>query len=411
MSAKTLILFVDDEPKVLAGLRRMLHTMRDEWDMEFVTSGPEALAAIEKRPFDVVVSDMRMPGMDGAELLNEVRTRCPTAVRLILSGHSDREMTLKSLGPTHQFLAKPCDAEALKETVSRACMLRDLLADQRLAGVVARTRTLPSLPELYAKLIQVLESPEGSLREVAEIISSDVGMAAKVLQLVNSAFFGLRHPIHNPSQAITYLGMDTVRAVVLTASAFSKFEGSDAAKQAADHLYPHSIRTGALCAKIAATLGSDKMLADDALMAGLLHDVGRLILAAELPNVLQLVFQNAREQHVALHKAEKAVLGTTHAELGAYLLGLWGLPHRIVEAVAFHHTPSDCPGRTLTVLAPVHVANALDSQSHPEPDIEHASTVDLAYIRELGLADRLPEWRDLARAVQVEEEKHAGKTD
>jgi putative nucleotidyltransferase with HDIG domain len=412
MSAKTRVLFVDDEPKILAGLRRLLHKMRDEWDMVFVTSGPEALAAIEKQPFDIVVTDMRMPGMDGAELLNEVRVRCPMAARLILSGHSDREMILKSLGPTHQFLAKPCDAEALKETVARARTLRDLLANQGLMATVARIKTLPSVPALYAKLLQVLESPGKSPREVAEIIGSDIGMTAKILQLVNSAFFGLHHhPVQNPSQAITHLGMDTVRAVVLTAGAFSTFEATGAAKQAVDYLYPHSLRTGTLSAKIALAMSLDNLLADDALMAGLLHDVGRLILAAELPDVLEDVFQVARERELALHEAERAVLGTTHAELGAYLLGLWGLPQRIVEAVAFHHAPANCPGRTLSVLAPVHVANALDSETHPEPGIVHATSVDLAYLKELGVADCFARWRALTCAAHAEDDTHATKAD
>jgi len=411
MSDKTRVLFVDDEPKILAGLRRMLRKMRDEWEMEFVTSGREALEALEKQPFDVVVSDMRMPEMDGAELLNEVRAHCPTAVRLILSGHSDREMILKSVGPTHQFLAKPCDAESLKETVARACTLRDLLADQTLKAVVARISSLPSVPGLYSRLLQVLESPEGSLREVAEIISSDVGMTAKILQLVNSAFFGLRHPIESPSQAITYLGMDTVRAVVLTASVFAEFEGADKAKQAAEDLYPHSIRTGSLSAKIAKMAGADKTLTDDATMAGLLHDVGRLILAAELPDMADAIARNAREQQTPLHEAERKTFGATHAELGAYLLGLWGLPHRIVEAVAFHHTPAACPGRTFTVLVPVHAANVLDREAHPEPGDVHTASLDMTYLEEVGVADRLPEWRELVAAATAKETEHAGKTD
>ena len=250
-NVKKRVLFVDDEPKVLDGLRRMLRKMRNEWEMEFATSGTEALEAIRKQPFDVVVSDMRMPGMDGAELLTKVREICPTAVRLILSGHSEKEMILKSVGPTHQFLAKPCDADTLKATVARACALRELLANEQLKGVVSGVKSLPSMPGLYTQLVEVLQSPDSSLQDVAAIIGGDIGMTAKILQLVNSAFFGLRRHIEGPAQAITYLGLDTVSAVVLTAGAFAEFEDSREATEVAETLYPHSITAGSLAGHIA----------------------------------------------------------------------------------------------------------------------------------------------------------------
>ena len=402
------ILFVDDEPKILDGLRRMLRNMRREWDMTFVTSGREALEAINKEPFDVVVSDMRMPEMDGAELLNRVRERCPTAVRLILSGHSEREMILKSVGPTHQFLAKPCDADSLKATVARACALRDLLGDEQLKAVVASVKTLPSVPLLYGRLLDVLGSPDGSLQEVAQIISSDVGMTAKVLQLVNSAFFGLRHHIESPAQAITYLGMDTVRAVVLTAGVFSEFEYAETAMVAAEELYPHSISVGSLAGKIARTARADQKLIDDVLMAGMLHDVGQLILAAELPEVWREAVRASSERKMRLHEAERELLGVTHAELGAYLLGLWGLPNPIVEAVAFHHQPSRCLSRAFTVLTPVHAADALVHEMNWGHEEKDAAWIDMAYLNEVGVAGRVPQWWELCRSTRAEEREHAG---
>ena len=407
MPAKKRILFVDDEPSILDGLRRMLRKMRGEWDMEFVESGRAALELIEKQPFDVVVSDMRMPEMDGAELLDRVRERCPTAVRLILSGHSDKEMILKSVGPTHQYMAKPCDADNLKATVGQACALRDLLDNEELKAVVARVKSLPSVPVLYGHLLDILQSPEGSLQEVAKIISTDVGMTAKVLQLVNSAFFGLRSHIESPSQAITYLGMDTVRAVVLTASAFSEFEHTPGAKEAAEELYPHSIRIGTLSGQIAKTITTDQKVLDDVLMAGLLHDVGKLILAAKFPDEFLKVRHSIKDQPQPVYEAERKVLGASHAELGAYLLGLWGLPNPIVEAVAFHHEPSACFSRDFSVLTAVHVANALDGQANSLPGDSEGGHIDAAYLAEVGVADRVPQWQELCKAIQEKECEHA----
>jgi CheY-like chemotaxis protein len=205
------ILFVDDEPKVLAWLERMLRSMRHEWEMEFAKSGPEALEALAARPFDVVVSDMRMPGMNGTQLLAEVMQRHPQVVRIILSGNADHETGMKSVGPAHQFLTKPCDVEVVKTTVGRACALRDLLADERLRLLVSQMQSLPSLPSLYEELVRELQLPNASLKRVGEIISKDVGMTAKILQMVNSAFFGLRREVSSIGRALTLLGLENVK--------------------------------------------------------------------------------------------------------------------------------------------------------------------------------------------------------
>ena len=106
--AKTRILFVDDEPLVLQGLQRMLRPMRNEWEMAFVESGRRALEEMATLPFQVVVSDMRMPGMNGAQFLSHVQELYPRTVRLILSGHADKDLIMKCVGTAHQFLAKPC---------------------------------------------------------------------------------------------------------------------------------------------------------------------------------------------------------------------------------------------------------------------------------------------------------------
>ncbi|MGO9689473.1 MAG: response regulator, partial [Syntrophobacteraceae bacterium] len=181
------ILFVDDEPMVLDGLRRMLRGMRNEWEMEFVTNGHDALKILDTKRFNVIVTDMRMPGMDGCQLLNHVKELHPQLVRIVLSGHSDKDMILKSIGPAHQFLSKPCDAETIKTTVARVCSMREIMEDETLIKVVSAVESLPSLPEFYSEVVDEVNSAEGSLDRVGEIISRDSGMSAKILQLVNSA--------------------------------------------------------------------------------------------------------------------------------------------------------------------------------------------------------------------------------
>lgn len=146
------ILFVDDDPNVLNGLKRSLWSMRKEWNMAFAPGGEEALKALEQAAFDVVVSDMRMPGMDGTQLQDEVLRRYPHIVRIILSGQSDQEMIFHSISATHQFLAKPCGGEQLKATIQRAFSLRDVLKSDSLRRLVAGMQTVPSLPTLFGEI-------------------------------------------------------------------------------------------------------------------------------------------------------------------------------------------------------------------------------------------------------------------
>ncbi len=318
------ILFVDDEPHVLEGLRRMLHSMRAEWEMRFAPSGADALALLEHDPCDVIVSDMCMPGMDGAALLTAVRARYPHAVRLVLSGHSQQEMTVRSVAATHQFLAKPCDAETLKATVTRACALREWLADERLKQLVSQITTLPSLPALYWAIVEELHSPSTSTRRVGEIIGRDLSMTAKVLQLVNSAFFGLRRHVASPAEAASLLGLETIKALVLSVHVFQQVDQARVKPVGMEALWHHSLATGLLARRLSAAERRSGRIGDYALLAGLLHDVGKLILASQCAGAYGPVIELARAEHLPLCAAEQHVLHSTHAEGGADVLGLGG---------------------------------------------------------------------------------------
>jgi HD-like signal output (HDOD) protein len=396
------ILFVDDDPNVLQGVRRMLHRMRHEWDMAFAENGHEALELMACTPFDVVVSDMRMPGMDGTQLLTEVKQRYPHIVRIILSGQSDRETILRSVEVTHQFLAKPCDAEMLKSTIARACALRDLLADETLKQLVAGIQTLPSLPTLYLEVVEAVQAPDSSLEQVGKIIEQDMGMTAKILQLVNSAFFGLRRQVSGPVEAVGLLGLDTIQALILSIQVFANFDQAEMGSLSIDALWSHSMAVSALAKRIAKAENCKRKVIDDAFMAGLLHDVGKLVLAANLPQDYDQALALAQAEGMAEWEAERATLGATHAEVGAYLLGLWGLPEPMVEALAFHHCPSACPHHTFGPLTAVHVANALMREDDAADATEPSVRVDGEYLAALGLGDRLARWREDYQSILAE---------
>lgn len=395
------VLFVDDEQMVLDGLRRMLRPMRKEWNMRFVKSGCNALELMEKECFDVIVSDMRMPEMDGVTLLNEVRSRHPEVIRLALSGHSDSEMLLESVKATHQFLSKPCDADMLKDTVDRALGLRALLKREDIGRVIARIESLPSLPTLYQEVMAQVASTDGSLAKVGEIISRDLGMTAKILQLVNSSFFGLSAHVSSPAQAASLLGLDTIRGLILTSKVFTQFDTAHS-RLDLEQLWSHSTQVGALAREIASGEVPDRKTQDQSFMAGMLHDLGKLVFACSFTEEYNRVLEENGGQEGALWQLEQEAFGCTHAEIGAYLMGIWGLPSTVVEALAYHHYPSHSSGAGFTPLAAVHVANVLLTWPDAEEEALRGE-LGLPYLERLGCEVRLPHWVEARDRVLGEE--------
>lgn len=388
------LLFVDDEPRILQGLQRQFRGERHEWDMHFFDAAPKALEFMADNPPDVVVTDMIMPVMDGAQLLTEVSQRHPNTVRIVLSGHADRESVLRLVGPAHQYLSKPCDSEELRHAITRAFALRDLLSSDQLKRLASRLGSLPSLPSLHLELTEEMRKEEPSIERIGEIMSKDMGMTAKILQLVNSAFFGLARSISNPTEAVNYLGLATVRALVMSLQVFSQFEQKKVKDFSIESLAQHCWTTGAFARRIAEKAQSDPKTNDQCLLAGMLHDVGRLILAVGLPDNYERVLNTAREQHTTIWQVELAEFGATHAEVGAYLLGLWGLPNPVIEAVAFHHRPADCPSRGFSPLIAVHVANAFAHDQSGTHEDQPGNQIDEACLEAAGLSGKIDSWRD-----------------
>lgn len=383
-------MFVDDEPNILGGLKRMLRPMHREWDMSFALGGSEALKALDEKKYDVVVSDMKMPGMDGSQLLYEVRNKYPEIVRIILSGYSEKEMIMKSVGTAHQYISKPCDSDSLKETVKRACDLRDLLASEKIRRLVSQIHTVPSLPTLYKELMDELNKTEPRMTRIAEIVKSDIGMTIKILQVINSAFFGLRRDISDASEAIGFLGLDTIMSLTLSIGVFSQFDVENETEAIPGNLWEHSVGVAMTAKEIAKKENAET--ANDAFTAGLLHDVGKVLLAVNLPDQFVEVRRLVAEENYSDIEAEKLVFDTNHSEVGAYLLGLWGLPHKMVEAVAFHDEPSNFKTGAFSALTAVHVANIFHGNKGKDIFSNPEDYFDVPYLEELGLMQKLPQW-------------------
>jgi HD-like signal output (HDOD) protein/CheY-like chemotaxis protein len=388
------LLFVDDESMLLDGLRRVLRGMRGDWDMHFLTSAHAALEALQQENYDAIITDMRMPEMDGAKLLDLVKERHPSVIRMVLSGQASRAAVLCSIAPAHQFLSKPCDPQELVARLAQAFAMRDLLANQSLKTIVSRLKSIPSLPAIYDELTAALRCEDPSLAQIERIISRDPGMAAKILQLANSAFIGASGRVSNLLQAVSLIGTETVRTLVLSIHVFSQFDSNSAVAGCLPSLWDHSVDTASLAQQIATSENSPKAIVEESFTGGLLHDIGKVVLLAEMPRDYLPILQTNPD---ALTKLELERLGCTHAQVGGYLMSVWGLPVPLVRAVVFHHSPAESAEMKFSSVTAVHAADAIAGTGNSSP-LNRDADLDLLYLDRLGIAARLDVWRNFHRA-------------
>lgn len=387
MTKRPRILFVDDEEPVLDGLRDYLRKDRQRWEMVFAVGGVAALAEFARQPFDVVVSDMRMPGMDGAELLGRIKADYPGAARLVLSGHAEREAILRALPVAHQFLSKPCEPHLLRQAIERTSGLAGLLAGDRIRAIAGRMDRLPSVSATFLELQRAVSEPAVAIDRIAEVVQGDPAMSAKVLQLCNSAYFGSARQVNTIKAAVQYLGIELLKGLALSTQVFGAVEAQPVAGLALARLQMHSVLT----ARAAQLFLSCTPLGEEAFTAGLMHDVGKIVLALGMPEEYAAIVAEAGRGGRPEHEVEREALGVTHAEAGAYLLGVWGLPFSIIESTAFHHRPGEVSDGPSDVLAAVHAADAL---------LHDGGTLDLAFLERAGRTKDLPEWRAIAAGIE-----------
>ena len=396
------VLFVDDEQNLLDGLRHMLHPMRSSWNMGFATSGQEALTLMEQEPdHDIVVADLHMAGMMGAEFLQHVRVRFPEVVRIVLSGNLNAATLTEAAGVGHQILAKPCDPDTLRNVLSRAFTLRERMEKSTVKDTLLRMGTLPSVPALYWMIVEEIDSPNPSIEKVAQIVARDPGMTAKVLKLANTR--GSKDRISDIVHATHALGLENLKSFVLAAELFSDIrqDGQSLAFDV-DALWQHGLTVSEYAKKIADHEVDNRQVVDDSYTAGLLHDIGLLILASKLPDEFEQALTHAREENTTLIQAERTVLGATHAEVGAYLLDLWGLADDIVKAISHHFFPSGEPNELyifeeeedFAPLTAVHVANYFCEDEEASDEYGKAE-LDMDYLEGLGLSENASRWWDL----------------
>jgi putative nucleotidyltransferase with HDIG domain len=364
------VMFVDDDSQLLGDLQRRLKG-RVGWRMRFAQGVEAALELLRKEHFDIVVSEARMRGMNGADLMACVRDVSPQTIRIILSGRADVEGVFGGpmLAVAHQILVKPLEGDALERALERAASLGDLLRSEAVRSAVANIDGLPSMPTLYTQLSAMLDDPNVAIPKLARLIESDASITARLLQVVNSAFFARGRPTSDVRDAIMYLGVEVVRSLVLSTEMFCMFERTTTSRYfSLAEFQAHALSTARIASKLSTESPAMAMFGGAAFSAGLLHDVGFMVMGAALPELYEAALRHAIEQNVAMYVAEQQVHGFTHAEVGAYLLAMWGLPESIVETVAYHHTPTKARPEFAPLVGLVHVADYvahIGEQSQP----------------------------------------------
>ncbi|MCX8155773.1 MAG: response regulator [Verrucomicrobiae bacterium] len=392
---KKRVLLVDDERMVLNVYQTALRRASPQWEVEVAESGPKALEMMQNQAYDIVVTDMRMPEMSGAQFLAEVQQRHPATARVVLTGYTEQERVLQSIGSVHQWLSKPCNVKTLQNTLARIFDLQAHIHEPWIKEMAGKIRSLPSLPDLFFRVLDELQTPYSTPEQIASFVCRDAGMTARLLQLVNSAFFGFSQPVRDVTEAVQLLGVGTVRALALSMKVFSCFDVKDYPGLDAHKLYYESLVVGTLARNLLAVDSAETPEQEAAFTAGLLRGVGCLVLATTLKETYAGLLSEAVRSRHPLPEVEHKALGITHAEVGAYLMGLWGLPVQITEAIGFQYRPSSSANRGLNALTGLHVAQAIVGASHAHDSLQLSVPLDEAYLRECGLEQHLPRWQAL----------------
>ena len=400
-AAKTVrrILFVDDDELILRSIERVLRRPAAEsgWELCFAASGEAALEEMTRSPVEVILVDASMGNMSGATLLRKVQERDPSVVRILLTGHTGLDALRTALPYAHQFLPKPCDGQLLRSTLDSACNLRGLLARPEMRQLVGASNELPSAPRTFIELSSALSNPNASARTVSDIIERDIAISARVLQLVSSAFYGLPRTVTSIGGAVAYLGVEVIKAIVLSVEVSRMFPLTQSIQ---DFSVDALQQQGMLAAQLAKRILGHEPGGEVLIVAGLLQDTGQLVLASRAASRFGIALSTSAARKQPLQEVEQDMFGASHAEIGAYMLGLWGIPERVVTAIANHLEPQRTGNRIFDAAAALYVANLLLA----DPDVPalddvppHVIALDLSFLRMIGVAHQLDEWRRLAR--------------
>ncbi|MDO8845178.1 HDOD domain-containing protein [Methylicorpusculum sp.] len=395
------ILFVDDNENILSGIQRQLHPYREQWQLFFAHNGSQALELMAKQPIDLIVSDMQLPYVRGDQLLKQVSELYPATVRIILSGYADDENLKAGLEVAHQYVSKPCSAEMLREVIAQVFKIQACVTNPKIISGIGDINQLPSLPKIYNELNAIITKENTTSRDIAEIFARDMVLSAKLLQLVNSPYFGLYRKISSLTEAINLIGVKKLNSLMLSAHVKSAFPVINPQTQRyMEYIWQDAARVSDLSKLIALSEQQMEDRPDQAYLGGLLHNLGLLLFLSRDGDKLNALIEQTKNTHIPVSELETSIFGFNRCEAAAYVLSLWKIPPRIIEAILLQKTPNDSDYDGFNALTAVHTASCLLKPSVMEGcDRLFEIDLDFSYLERINKLERLTHWQSLAEKV------------
>ncbi len=389
------ILFVDENSEQLTELEALLANELDRWDISYVEDGLSAIEKLENEKFDVVVTDLHMPIIDGHQLLVIVRERFPSVIRIVLSDSNNQKDILEVAPLVHRFITKSSSVNLLKRTIENTLYIHVDLDNSAIRKVLIKTTSLPSVPIVYNTLMEQIEHADFSLKDAADLISSDAGLAANILKHVNH--LGLDCEVSDIDQAVTLLGLDVIRGIALTTHIFHSVGDINIPHFSLKEYMEQSFLTALFAKQIVLIEEESRHLADEAFIAGLLHQLGTLVFVTNFPEKYSAVLERVFNADRPIISVEDNLLGISHPKVGAHLLALWGMSESILNGVAFYAAPSEIEYREFSTITAVYAAVKMAKyyMSHDVNDVEQIAPYDFSsdtYLTVNGLEEQCSRW-------------------
>lgn len=404
---KTNILFVDDEEHVLNSIRRLLARRCKNWHIVQTTDPFEALEILNRQTIDVIVSDIIMPKMQGDELLDKIAHKYPHIIRVVLSAHAESDAVTKALSISHQYISKPFETKSFIQNIQDIIELRNELNHYDLIKKINNIDALPPMPKVYREIMSILNNPEANIHDIAKLISHDLSLSSKILQVINSAYFAMPKQVLNIEDAVTYLGIDIVKSLCITSNLFNSYNDLQKAGLSHRELLNKAIRIGRVAKHIAMKISSDDQIANHAQLAGFLHNLGMVILGSVITDeYLEIINIHKKTQHNLL-SLEKEKLGICHNMIGAYLLQLWAVPLEIIHAQIYLYQPltflEKATKAEFNALTAIHIAKAVDDMLD-NSSIYYKENYSEAYLKALNIETDLNKYIKICKPLYAEKQ-------
>jgi len=363
------ILFVESKEAPQDTFTRNLKPKENGWIPSFASSALEALELVQNNPYDIIISANNLPDQSGVGLFELIKESHPESIRFLLIDESEKKRMRSQVNSAQQVLLNPLELKPFVKQVNRAFALRSITHDPALLKLLGDTNALPPLPRVFQELTAALDNPNSSLGDVADIISKDIAISAKILALANSALFTLRAPATTIPHAVSLLGSGLICSLVFSQGMGDSFATDAESEKFIEELNRHSIECASVTSRILSHWGASRELTEKAVFCGIAHDIGKLVLAKFAPEKWSEVLAAIKSEEQTDIEAERSIIGVSHCEVAAYLLGIWGFPNDQILAIAFHHEPERVQEHELGILCALHLAEYYCSSEKNRTDL------------------------------------------